>query len=282
MEAEEQVSETRQETGHLRDLLKHGNRVYGFAAIALGLIGLVWGDFATVWQPIQALPLAVPYRDVFAYTVAGCLLAGGVAIQWRRTARSGAVVLAVIYLMFALFWLPRVIGYPQIFGTWLGFFEELSLVAAAMIVYASSAPRDSPWTVRTTQFGRLLFVICVLSFGLAHFFALSETAGMVPRWIPPGQRFWAVATGVAFLLAATAMLTGVQAVLASRLLTLMLLTFGALVWAPSLIASPRVHMVWAGNAVNLAIAAAAWVMADSLANRRKQAQAQPGLKAVIA
>jgi hypothetical protein len=49
---------------------------------------------------------------------------------------------------------------------------------------------------------------------------------MVPKWIPPGQHFWAVATGVAFLLASAAILSGVLAVLAARLLTVMQLKLG--------------------------------------------------------
>jgi hypothetical protein len=39
-------------------------------------------------------------------------------------------------------------------------------------------------------------------------------------------------------------------------------------WAPALIAHPRDHMTWSGNAINLAIAAAAWVVADWLARKR--------------
>lgn len=35
-----------------------GGRVYGLGAVTLGLVGLVRGHFATVWQPIQALPFA--------------------------------------------------------------------------------------------------------------------------------------------------------------------------------------------------------------------------------
>jgi hypothetical protein len=31
-----------------------GIRVYGLAAVALGTVGLVWGDFALVWQPVPA------------------------------------------------------------------------------------------------------------------------------------------------------------------------------------------------------------------------------------
>jgi uncharacterized membrane protein YphA (DoxX/SURF4 family) len=243
-----------------------GARVYGLGAIALGLVGLAWGDFATVWQPVQALPFAVPHRTALAYVAAAGLLSAGLAIQWRRSARAGLLVLTIIYFIFALLWLPRVIGFPQIFGTWGGFLEEMSLVAAAVIVYASLRPRESVSASRTIQLGRLFFGICVLSFGLGHFFALPQTADMVPQWIPPGQLFWAVLTGVAHLLAGVAILTGVLDVLGSRLLTTMLATFGALVWAPKLFAQPHEHMVWAGNAINLAIIGAAWVVADSIAS----------------
>lgn len=259
-----------------RALSNLGTRVYGLGAIALGLVGLAWGDFATVWQPIQALPFAVPHRTALAYVAAAGLLSAGVAIQWRRSARAGLLVLAILYFIFALFWLPRVIGFPHLFGTWSGFLEEFALVAAAAVVYSSLLPRGSAGAVRMARAGRLAFGVCVLSFGLSHFFAIPQTAGMVPKWIPPGQTFWAVATGVAHLLAGLAILSGVLDVLGSRLLTLMLATFGALVWAPALFAQPHEHMVWAGNAVNLALMGAAWVVADSIADHRRQARSQEG------
>lgn len=272
MEADRQVSETtRKESAprlsSRRELSNLGRHVYGWGAIALGVVGLAWGDFATVWQPVQP---GVPYREALAYVAAACLLSAGVAIQWRRSAPAGLLMLAILYFIFALLWLPRVVGYPQIFATWGGFLEQMSLVAAAMLVYASLAPRGSARASRTAQIGRLLFGVCVLSFGLSHFFALPETAGMVPNWIPPSQHFWAVATGAAHLLAGIAILSGVMDVLASRLLTLMLAAFSVLVWAPALFAQPRQHMTWAGNAVNLAIVGAAWAAADSLTSRRKQ------------
>jgi uncharacterized membrane protein YphA (DoxX/SURF4 family) len=254
-----------------RALRNAGIHVYGLGAIALGLVGLVWGDFAAVWQPV---PASTPYRTVLAYIAAVSLLAAGASIQWRRIAQAGVVVLAILYLISALLWLPRVVGYPQIFATWGGFFEQFSLVAAALVVYASLAPSDSAWAVGTARIGRFLYGICALSFALDHFFALKETARMVPAWIPPGQQFWAVATGIFHLLAGMAILSGVLAVLASRLLTAMLVTFGALVWAPSLFATPHEHVVWAGNAINLALAGAAWVIADYIASRHEQVQSQ--------
>ncbi len=247
-----------------------GSRVYGLGAVALGLVGLVWGDFATVWQPIQALPFAVPHRMALAYVTAACLLSAGVAIQWRRSAPAGLLVLAILYFIFALLWLPRVIGYPQIFGTWSGMLEEMALVVAALLVYASLLPRESAGARRAALIGRLSFGVCVLAFGLSHLFAIPQTAGMVPEWMPPGQKFWAVATGIFHLLAGLSILSGVLDVLGSRLLTLMLALFGVLVWAPALFAQPREHMVWAGNALNLALTGAAWVVADSIASRRSR------------
>ena len=263
-----------------RALSNLGSRVYGLGAAALGLVGLVWGDFATVWQPVQTIDL--PHRAALAYVTAACLLCAGVAIQWRRSALVGLPVLAVFYFIFALLWLPRVIGYPQIFGTWSGFLEEMALAVAALVVYASLLPRDSAGARRAALIGRLSFGVCVLSFGLSHFFAIPQTADMVPKWIPPGQQFWAVATGVFHLLAGIAILSGVLDVLGSRLLTVMLAGFGVLVWAPALFAQPREHMVWAGNAVNLALTGAAWVVADSIAGRRRRPQAQEGHAASVA
>ncbi|HEX7956119.1 MAG TPA: DoxX family membrane protein [Pyrinomonadaceae bacterium] len=147
-------------------------------------------------------------------------------------------------------------------------------MAAALVVYASLLPRGSARQIRTARVGRISFGVCVLSFGLSHFFASPETAAMVPGWIPPGQQFWAVTTGVAHLLAGVAILSGVLDVPGSRLLTVMLAAFGALVWAPALFAQPREHMVWAGNAVNLTMVGAAWVVADSIASHRQQARGQ--------
>jgi hypothetical protein len=237
-----------------RALSSLGSRVYGLGGIAFGLVGLVWSIFATPWWPLQALPFSLPHREALGYVVAVCLVLSGAAIQWRRTAQAGVVVLAILHFMSALLWLPRVVRFPRIYGTWAGFLEQFSLVAAGLVTYAFLTPRNTLWTVRTAQIGRFLYGICVISYGLAHFFPLSFTASMVPKWIPPGQQFWAV--------------------VASRLLTTMLIGFSALVWAPLLFAHPRVHTAWAGNAINLAFIGAAWVVADSIASRQKKVQDQ--------
>ncbi len=240
-----------------------GVPVYGLGAMLLGAVALAFRDFAGVWQPVQP---GTPGRGALVYIVAVCELAAGAAIQRRRFERSAVIVLGALYLVFALLWLPRVVHYPYIYGTWGGFFEQVSLVAAAVTVYGSLNRPERGSAI--AQAGRILYGICVVSFALNHFFAIPETAGMVPKWIPPGQYFWAVATGVAHLLAALAILSNVLAVLAARLLTLMIMLFGALVWLPMVLNRPGEHLPWAGSAINFVLAGAAWVMADWLAANR--------------
>jgi hypothetical protein len=79
--------------------------------------------------------------------------------------------------------------------------------------------------------------------------------------------FWAIATTVAFALAAVALLTGFMALLASRLTTAMILGFGLLVWLPALFADPHNSVNWSESTETLAIAASAWIVADYLAHR---------------
>ena len=242
-----------------------GRLVFGGATIAVGLVGLRWGDFATVWQP--ALP-STPHRTLLAYVTAVALVLGGAATLNRRTARHGAVLLGVFYLSFAMLWLPRVVRFPRFAGTWLGFLEQFSLVVAAIVVWVlaeHAVTQHASVTARSLRICRVLLGVCAVSFGIAHFTAIPQTAAMVPRWLPPSQSFWAWVTGACHLLAGVALLTGVRALLAARLLAVMLLGFGALVWAPMLAANPGAHMTWAGNAVNLAIAGAVWVVADAVA-----------------
>lgn len=243
-----------------------GRWVYGLAGIALGIIGLVSHDFAEVWQPLENLG-AGSHRAVVAVVFAAAFLSAGAATVWRRTASMGFLALTALHFISVLGWIPRILGNPGIFAVWNGLCEQLALVSAGAVGYASFLPLTSPWKARVAQIGRLVFAVCAVSFAFGHFTEIRETTAFVPKWIPPGQRFWAWATGIFHLLAGLAIGSGLQAALASRLLTVMMIGFGVLVWAPRLIAEPG-HFNWAGNAINLALVGAAWVIADSIVSRR--------------
>src|SRR5215467_12571459 len=74
---------------------------------------------------------------------------------------------------------------------------------------------------KIAHLGYLFFGISVVSFTLEQLFYLSGTARFVPKWIPPGQMFWAVTTTIALTLTAIALLSGNITLLTSQLLTMM-------------------------------------------------------------
>jgi uncharacterized membrane protein YphA (DoxX/SURF4 family) len=249
-----------------------GRHVYGLAAIIFGLIALVWHSFNAPWQQIQTLG-GFPHPEVLVYMAALVELFGGIAMQWRKTARVGALALAVNFFVFALLWVPRIAAEPLVYDRWGNFFEQLSIVSGALIVYASFA--RLPRLART---GYIFFGICVISFTLEQLFYIRGTAEFVPRWIPPGPMFWAVVTTMAFALAALALLSGRFALPASQLLTAMIVAFGLLVWLPAPFTDPHKLINWAGNAQNLAIAGASWIVMDYLSEQRPASSAPSSIR----
>ena len=249
-----------------------GRHVYGLAAISFGVVAFTWHEF-NGWEQIRPLG-NVPHREILLYIVAAIQLCGGIAIQWRRTARAGALALGAIYFAFALLWVPIIAAQPRIYDNWGNFFEQFSLLSGALIVYALLDQGGLKRTARLARTGYVFFGICVISFMLEQLFYLSMTAQFVPKWIPPGQMFWAVATTIAFAMAAIALLSGRVALLAARLLTAMIVGFGFLVWLPAPFADPHKLINWAGNAENLAIAGSGWIVTDYLRQNRSIAQAE--------
>jgi uncharacterized membrane protein YphA (DoxX/SURF4 family) len=244
-------------------------RVYGLAAVGFGLVGLSWGDFAAVWQPV---PASLPGRTTLAYIVAALLLLAGLSIQRRRSAALGTLTLTTLYsLGVILLHVPLVIARPTVFVNWSGTAEQLALVAGGLVAYAFyRAPPASPATASdavTAQIvfcGRLIFGVCLILFASAHLFYLKATADFVPAWLPPNQMFWAYATAAGHFLAGVAILSGIAARLAARLLAGMFVVFEVLVHAPTLFADPHSHFNWAANAMNFALIASAWIIAASI------------------
>jgi uncharacterized membrane protein YphA (DoxX/SURF4 family) len=239
-----------------------GWRVYGLGVMALGMLSLVWGDFV-LGQPV---PKDFPDRTALAYAAAAFMLVAGAAVEWRRITAWGAAALTAYYALIVVILMNgRVVlaNYAQ-FGTYSGVAEQLAIAAGGLIVYASSAKIDASLAARLTRLGQLVFGVCAVLFGGAHFFYMNLTAPLVPKWLPPTQEFWAYATGVGQIAAGIAILTGIQARLAAILLTAMYVSFTLLVHGPMLLADHASHMNWTENAINLVLTGVAWVVADSL------------------
>jgi len=138
------------------------------------------------------------------------------------------------------------------------------------MVYAATAPIRASLAARLTLLGQLIFGLCALVWGGAHFVYMNLTAPLVPKWLPLSQVFWGYLTGAAFILAGIAILTRIRARLAAILLTAMLASFTFLVHIRILFADHKIQFNWTELAVNLAMVGAAWVVADSLASPNPQ------------
>jgi len=246
--------------------LNLGIYVYAAGALFLGVLGLTSGDFATTWQHVGP---NVSLRLPLAYLTAIIEFVAGLALLWPRTARAGALTLTLVYSVFTLLWVPKALVNLGNYDPIGNLFEEFSLVTAGLVLSSTLSPPGSSLASRRSFFV-LLFGICPISFGIVHIIDMPGLLDAIPGWLPPTRMFWAYVTTLGFFGAAVAILSGILAPLASRLLTAEIVIFELLFWVPNLSAGPRNHFNWAGNAISIAIAGAAWVVSDSICQAAKR------------
>lgn len=118
-----------------------GHATFAATLIALGILGLVNGDFAPIWQGV---PKGLPAREALAYLRAVVSLVCGMGLVWRRTATTAArVLLAYLVLWLLLLRLPDTFPVPAVLGSWYGCAETAAILAGAWVLYAwFAANRD--------------------------------------------------------------------------------------------------------------------------------------------
>jgi uncharacterized membrane protein len=239
-----------------------------FAAVLIGLaiMGFVYGNASEIWEPI---PKSLPGRPVIIGLCSVIELGTGIGLLLGPSSILACrVLLPFVLLWLVLLKLPGLVLHPQVVVRWETFGETAAISAGAWCLFAAHA---GAWEQRHLRFAvgesgiraaRLLLIAALPMFGLAHFAYHDLTASLVPKWMgfPLG---WTYLTGAASLAAAAAMLFAVCARLAANLEAAMLWIFTLLVWVPRVAAMSKVQGDWAEFLISSAIAAGAWLVADT-------------------
>lgn len=255
----------------MRYIQRFSRLMFPAALLGLGVLGMVYGDFALQWQPV---PEWVPGREYLAYGCALLLLVCGVGLLIRRTSVAASRILLVYLLLWLLLLkFPRAVMAPWVEAYWLGCGEIAVLVAAGWVLFAAAAgDAQAPFIggiagENGLRIAKFLFALALIPIGLSHIFYVQLTADYVPAWLPD-RTVWAYLTGAAHLAAAVGVLFSIYPRLAASLEACMMSLFTILVWIPGVVTDPTDRIQWTALVVSATIACAAWVVAGSLERGR--------------
>jgi uncharacterized membrane protein len=228
--------------------------VFAAGMIGLGILALVYHDFALVWQPV---PPSAPGRTLLAYASGVLMLLGGAGLLFRSTAPWSMRILFPYLMIWVLLKVPALVVAPDVEANWLGTGELTVLLTGGWVLFDRLARGKNP-----SRLARMLFAVSLLPIGLSHLVYVKATVDLVPSWLP-FRTGWAYFTGIAHMAAGVAMLLSIVPRLAATMEAAMLSLFTLLVWVPKIVATPTARLPWTAFFISWAITAAAWVVAES-------------------
>lgn len=238
-----------------------------FAAgmIGLGVLALVYGDFALVWQPVEPW---VPGRTALAYGSGVLMLSGGIGLLFSATVAWSVRILFPYLIVWVLLKVPALFVAPKMEAVWLGVAEIAVLMSGGWVLFARLGGVDEESSLRFLSgergvaLARILFAVSLLPIGLSHIVYVKETADFVPAWLPY-RVGWAYLTGAGQIACGLGVLFSVLPQVAAWAEAGMISIFTLLVWGPAILAAPKTRLPWTGFFISWAIGAAAWVMAQN-------------------
>ena len=244
--------------------------LFAVGMIGLGILALIYGDFALVWQPVAPW---IPGRTALAYVSGLVMLLGGVGLLLSSTVAWSTRILFPYLIVWLLLKAPALFVAPQMEAVWLGFGEIAVLMTGGWVLFATlSGLRDgSPLKFATGENGihiaRILFAVSLIPIGLSHLVYVKQTVELVPAWLPY-RVGWAYLTGAGQIACGLGVLFSIAPRVAATAEAGMISLFTILVWGPAILAAPKTRLPWTAFFISWAIASAAWVVAQNIPAKR--------------
>ena len=161
--------------------------IFAIGMIALGILSVIFRDFAYGWQPVPAFH---PGREALAVLCGLFMIAASVSLLIRSTHTIAARTMLVFLFAWMCLKVPAVFVAPQIVGVWLGLGELGMLFAGGWVLFAGSSDSDDSVFFsrfsgkRGIRIAQIIFGLAVIPVGLSHIVYLKITTSLVPSWLP--------------------------------------------------------------------------------------------------
>jgi uncharacterized membrane protein len=236
--------------------------LFAAAVLALGITGIVNGEFALVWQNV---PAHLPGRMALAYLCAAAEVLAGLGLLWRGSVR-GVCRLLLPYMLIWLAWLEiaPVFDTPLDAGVW-GSVGEIAIITAGVFsLFARHAATHEPGRLLTARrsmlAGRWLLALALPMIGIEVL--VQGATYHLPPWLAwlPHSVDWVYLSGVGSVAASLGILFGVWPRLAAHVEAAMLAVVTVWFWGPWLHTG---HTATTAFIISTLIATGVWLVGDT-------------------
>lgn len=253
--------------------------LFAIGLIGMGVLGLVYGDFAMGWQPVAPW---FPARTALAYASGALMLACGAGLLFRATTPWALRIVLPYLVIWQMLKFPALVVAPKMEAVYLGFGEIAILLAGGWTLFARLGDLSGTrfaWagSEQAVRIARYYFAVWIIPIGLSHMLYLKPTMDLIPSWLP-GKMFWAYLTGIGQIASGLGLLFGVLPGIAAWAEAIQISLYALLIWLPAILLGNRnlgpsfAHadrrLSFTAFLISWIIAAGAWAIAQNIPHKK--------------